>query len=372
MAKEDDVSLRVGIISAAWGVQAHLPAWRAVPGVEVVGICTAHRETAEAAATEHGIAMPFWDASEMSRHPDIDVIDVGTRPSYRREMCLAALGAGKHVYNGIPFAADIEAARELRDAAAEAGTVTAVDAYSEHFGVFRFAEELLAEGTLGTVQSVVGRLELSLFAQPLSNFPYNWFHDATFGASALRNLGSHLLHLMVFLVGPVAEVAGAPAQFLGRWDFTDAPGGLDVDVADTAVASLRFERGPLGMLSVAWAGAAAPGFHLELAGERGRLVMTAPMMPAGESTVFLGRVGGALEPVSVPQRLQGTEGVDMPSAWPGDPRGAMARSFWLMTKAIAGEDEARPDFARSYHVQSVIEAVHRSGEGAGWVRPHEL
>jgi predicted dehydrogenase len=362
----------VGIVSAAWGAQAHLPAWRAVPGVEVVGICTAHRETAEAAATQHGVAMPFWDAETMACHPDIDLVDVGTRPSYRRDMCIAALAAGKHVYNGIPFAAEIDAARALRVAAAEADTVTAVDAYSEHFGVFRFAEELLAEGTLGTVQSVIGRLELSLFAQPTSTFPYNWFHDASFGASALRNLGSHLLHLMVYLLGPVAEAAGTPAQYLDRWAFTDAEGGLDVNVADTAVASLRFERGPIGALTAAWAGAAAPGFHLELAGDRGRLVMTAPMMPSGESTVLLGRAGGALEPVEVPDRLTRTEGVDLPSAWPGDPRGAMARSFWLMTQAIAGHGEARPDFERSYHVQSVIEAIYRSGEGAGWVRPADL
>jgi predicted dehydrogenase len=366
------MTLRVGIISAAWGAQAHLPAWRAVPGVEVVGICTAHRETAEAAATQHDVAMPFWDAAEMGRHPDIDVVDVGTRPSYRRDMCLAALGAGKHVYDGIPFAADLDAARDLRDAADAAGTVAVVDAYSEHFGPFRFAEELLAEGTLGTVQSVVARLELSLFDLPTSAFPYNWFHDATFGASALRNLGSHLLHLLVYLLGPVAEAAGTATRFVDRWDFVDTDGGLDVEVADTAVAALRFESGPIGALTAAWAGAAGPGFHLELAGNRGRLVLSAPMMPSGESTVLLGRAGGALEPVEVPERLTTTEGIELPSAWPGDPRGAMARSFWLMTRAIDGEDTARPDFGRGYHVQSVIEAVYRSGEGAGWVRPADL
>jgi predicted dehydrogenase len=366
------MTLRVGIISAAWGVQAHLPAWRAVPGVEVVGICTAHRETAEAAAAENAIALPFWDAQEMALHPDIDLVDAGTRPSYRRDMCLAALGAGKHVYNGIPFAADLDAARALRDAAASAGTVAVVDAYSEHSGPFRFAEELVAEGTLGTLQSMTGRLELSLFAQPTSTFPYNWFHDASFGASALRNLGSHLLHLMVYLAGPVAAVAGTPAQYLQRWDFVDAPGGLEVEVADTAVAALRFESGAIGSLSVSWAGAAAPGFHLEMGGERGRIVLQAPMMPSGESTVMVGRAGGALEEVAVPERLTTTEGVDMPSEWPGDPRGAMARSFRLMAGAIAGDGEGRPDFARAYHVQSVIESIYRSGEGAGWVRPSDL
>lgn len=366
------MTLRVGIISAAWGAQAHLPAWRAVPGVEVVGICTAHQETAQKAAAEHGLPMPFWDAQQMAEHPDLDVIDVGTRPSYRRDMCLAALRNGKHVYTGIPFAADLDAAKQLRDAAAAAGTVAAVDAYSEHLGPFRFAEEILADGTLGQVQTVVGRLELSLFAQPTSAFPYNWFHDASFGASALRNLGSHVLHLMVRLVGPVAEVAGTPARYLDRWDFVDAPGGLDVGVADVGVAAVRFESGPVGTLSTAWAGAVAPGFLLEIAGDRGRLVIDGAMMPAAESTVRLGRAGGALEEVQVPERLTGTDGVDMPAAYPGDPRGAMARSFWLMTEAIAGNAEARPDFARGYHVQSVIEAIYESAAGAGWVRPADL
>jgi predicted dehydrogenase len=366
------VTLRVGIVSAAWGAQAHLPAWRAVPGVEVVGICTAHRETAERAATEHSIPLAFWDAEEMAAHSDVDLIDAGTRPSYRRDMCLAGLRNGKHVYNAVPFAADLDAAKELRDAAAAAGTITAVDAYSEHLGPFRFAEEILSEGTLGNVQTVVGRLELSLFAQPVSNFPYNWFHDATFGASALRNLGSHLLHLMVRLVGPVAQVAGTPAQFVSRWDFVDAPGGLDVGVADVGVAAVRFESGPVGTLSTAWAGAAAPGFLLEVAGDRGRLVIDAPMMPAAESIVRIGRAGGGLEEVAVPERLTATEGIDMPIAWPGDPRSGMARSFWLMTKAIAGEAEARPDFRRGYDVQAVIEGIHQSANGAGWVHPADL
>jgi predicted dehydrogenase len=287
-------------------------------------------------------------------------------------MCLGALAAGKHVYTGIPFAVDLGAARALRDAATAAGTIAVVDAYSEHFGVFRLAEEVLADGTLGVVQSVVGRLELSLFAQPTSAFPYNWFHDASFGASALNNLGSHLLHLLVRLVGPVAEAAGTSTQYLDRWDFVDGPGGLDVEVADTAVAALRFESGPVGMLTAAWAGAAAPGFHLEIAGDRGRLVLQAPMMPSGESTFLLGRAGGALEEVVVPDRLLTTEGIDLPSVWPGDPRGAMARSFWLMTKAIAGESEAHPDFGRGYHVQSVVESIIRSGAGDGWVRPADL
>lgn len=367
------MTLRVGIISAAWGTQAHLPAWRTVPGVEVVGVCTAHRETAEAAAEQHGIPLAFWDAQEMAAHPDIDLVDVGTRPSYRRDMCLGALRHRKHVYNAIPFSADLDAAKALRDAAAEAGTITALDAYSEHQAPFRFAEEILADGTLGEVQTVLARLEMSLFATPSKAFPYNWFHDASFGASTIRNLGSHLLHLLVRLLGPVAEVAGTPAQFVKRWDFVDAPGeGLDVEVPDVGMAALRFASGPVGTMSTAWAAADGPGTRLELAGDKGRLVISSAMMPAAERTVLLG-TGSGLREVEVPQRLFHTDGLpELASSWPGDPIPAMARSFHLMARAVEGEGEARPDFARGYHVQSTIEAIHRSAAGGGWVDPASL
>src|SRR4051794_7829999 len=65
-------TLRVGIISANWGVAAHLPAWRAHPDIEVAGICTAHQETAEAAAAANHIPRAFWDYRRMSQDPDID------------------------------------------------------------------------------------------------------------------------------------------------------------------------------------------------------------------------------------------------------------------------------------------------------------
>ena len=87
--------LKVGIISANWGAYAHLPAWRAIEGVEVTAICTSRQETAEAAAAATSIPRAFWDAEAMAADPDIDIIDVGTRPNLRHAMVLAALRNGK-------------------------------------------------------------------------------------------------------------------------------------------------------------------------------------------------------------------------------------------------------------------------------------
>ena len=57
------MTIRVGLFGAAWGAFAHLPAWRAIPGVEVVAVCTSRQETAEAAAAWQDMAQGLnqWD-----------------------------------------------------------------------------------------------------------------------------------------------------------------------------------------------------------------------------------------------------------------------------------------------------------------------
>ena len=61
-----------------------------VPGVEVTAICTSREETAHAAAARHSIARPFWDAVVMCADPQIDIVDLGTRPSVRLPMVPAS------------------------------------------------------------------------------------------------------------------------------------------------------------------------------------------------------------------------------------------------------------------------------------------
>jgi len=191
------MTLRVGIISANWGAFAHLPAWRAVPGVEVVGICTSRQETAEAAAKKFGVERPFWDAQKMVADPDIDIVDCGTRPNIRHAMVLAALRNGKHVYNGIPFAASLDQARQLRDAARASGKVAITDAYSQWLPAHRMAKEMMQEGLLGKPFAAHCFFNLSLFNKPHRLFPYNWFSQGGLGVSAMRNLGSHALNMIV-------------------------------------------------------------------------------------------------------------------------------------------------------------------------------
>ena len=150
--------------------------------VEVVGICTAHQDTAEAAAAANNIPRAFWDYRQMARDPEIDIVDVGTQPDLRYDMCLSALKAGRHVYMGVPFADSMEHARALHDAYVRSGKVAAIDAYPV-LPPIAFAKELIEEGAVGELFSLTCTVQMSLFNWQLSTFGYNWFSKREAGRS---------------------------------------------------------------------------------------------------------------------------------------------------------------------------------------------
>jgi predicted dehydrogenase len=365
--------LRVGIISANWGAVAHLPAWRAVPGIEVVGICTSRRETAEAAAKKFGIERPFWDAEAMAADRDIDIVDCGTRPSVRHSMVLAALRNGKHVYNGIPFAADLERARELRDAWIVSGKVAIVDAFSQWLPAHRLAKEMLDDGFLGQPFAGTCMLNLGLFNQPNPRFPYNWFWQAGLGVSALRNLGSHALHMLVYLFGEIEELVAHDGQLLKEWHFRDGS-VLKPETNDFANLLLRFKNGMVVQLQVSWSAPLTPGWSLEAFGSRGRFVARAPTFPTSRDTALhAGALDGTgMEKIEIPERLLKTREVAIDDTVEPNASHPMALSMNRMAQVIRGAGQASPDFAQAWTVERVLEAARRSAQERRWVGSGEI
>lgn len=365
-------TLKVGIISANWGAFAHLPGWRAIPGVEVVGICTSRRETAEAAAERFRIDRPFWDADAMAADPDIDIVDCGTRPSIRHSMVLAALRNGKHVYNGIPFAADFARARQLRDAWKSSGSVAVVDAFSQWLPAHRLAKEMIDEGFLGQPFGGTCIFDISLFNQLNPQFPYNWFWQGGLGVSALRNLGSHALHMLNFLFGPIEELVADERQLLTEWRFPDGK-IIKPETYDFANLLLRFQSGLSLQLQVSWNATLTPGWTLEAFGSRGRFVARAPTFPTSrDTTLHAGALGGRFEQLAIPERLLKTPEVGLDSECEPNASHPMALSMNRMVEAIRGNGAPAPDFAQAFEVERALEAARISSEQKRWVRLDEI
>jgi len=376
-----DRRLNVAIVSGGWGVVAHLPAWRLLANkVQVVGIMTSREETATAAARAHEIPRAYWDIDALCADPDIDIVDVGTQPRIRQALVAAVLAAGKHCYSGMPFATDTAWSRRLLDAQQAAGVVGAVDATIQAVPAVARMKELIDEGAIGDIWFAQTRFNQQLFNQPPAGWPYKWFAEERSGASALRNLGAHALHVLVHMLGPVHEAIGQNQRFLDRWTFADGD-VIEPATPDTAMALLKFRSGALASLTTSWVAADAAGWSLEVHGSRGRLLAEGTAFPTAQGTrLYQGDVGSGYVPVGhwveVPERLRTLPGSLLDPDWPDKDQAArratgpqdlvMGRLFRAMIGAIETGAQAQPGFAQAHHVQHVVDAIIRSDGSRSW------
>ena len=364
----DDRPLRVGIVSAAWGGFAHLPAWRAIPGIEVTAICTSRQETAEAAAARLGLPRAFWDAQAMCADPEIDIVDLGTRPNSRQPMVLAALAAGKHVYNSSPHAADWAGAKAIDAAWRGSASVGVVDAFSEWIPAHRQMRAMIADNYLGAPLGGTCHFNISLFNAPNKRFPYNWFAEAGQGVSAVRNNGSHALYMLLHLFGPIAELVADDSQILKQWLFPDGD-SITPATTDFANVILRFESGLVMQMQISWSMPLHDGWLVDVFGTEGRLVASCPTFPtARDCTLSGGKLGGSLEPIEIADAYRHVPGIGLD--WQSEPQPSfpMALSMHAMIEAIRGGPRPSPDFAQALEVERIQEAIRLSSAGRRWIR----
>lgn len=366
--------VKVGIVSANWGAFAHLPAWRALPDVEVVGICTSRLETAEKAAAQFGISRPFWSVEAMAADPEIDIIDVGTRPVLRDQMVLDCFKHRKHVYAGIPQASGFEGARAMHRAWGDSGSVAIVDAYAQWLPAHQQAKEMIDAGYLGRPLGGTCTFSMSLFNQLKPEFPYNWFSQGGQGVSAGRNLGSHALHTLVSLFGNVAEVVALERRLLEEWRSADGQTVLAPENTDFADALLRFENGMTLQLQVSWNTPVGPGWQLDVFGTAGRMLVQGGQFPTPRGTTLqAGKVGEtALSPVEIAPRFFADPRIAIDADAPMPPAYPMALAMQSMIDEIEGRGKARPGFDQAWQVECVLEAIRRSTAERRWVAIDEL
>jgi predicted dehydrogenase len=375
--------LKIGVIGANWTGTFHTPAWRLLPGVEVDAICTTSEQTARAAAARLGIARPFWSVEEMLADPALDIIDVGTQPATRVDFVLAALEAGKHVYNCIPFALTEEQGFRQRDLARAKNRVGVVDAQWRWTPAIRRLGEIVREGGLGEFFTASLHLYLPLWEHDGLrytecvwsdvNAPYRWLADRRSGASAWHNFGTHALLNLMFLFGEIEEVIGLTETFVDELVLPDGS-TLRPDTADFGQALVRFRNGGVANINVSWAMPDAPGYRLEVCGSRARALAedngfcdTTTKLYVGSTArpAQRGARNGAI--VDLPARLFEIEGTQFSKDNSPQFLVPLTALFADMVRCIRnGESKGSPSFAEAAHAHSAMLAVVRSMESRRW------
>src|SRR5262245_43564776 len=95
MAGED---IRVGLIGAGGNVRnRHLPGFRKVKEVKIVGVVNRSRESSQRVAEQFDIPRVYDTWRDLLADDEINAVCIGTWPYMHRPVTLAALERGKHV-----------------------------------------------------------------------------------------------------------------------------------------------------------------------------------------------------------------------------------------------------------------------------------
>jgi UDP-N-acetyl-2-amino-2-deoxyglucuronate dehydrogenase len=228
---------RVALVGCGKVAQVHVAAQRSLPQAELVAACDALPARADAFAAEHGIR-PFSDVSTMFREVKPHAVIIGTPHPMHAEPAIRAAEAGVHVLVEKPLAASVADCDAMLAAAKKSGVTLGVISQRRFCPAVRRMKDAIDAGKLGTPA-------LGVF------IGYNW-RDAAYyrsdpwrgkwdteGGGVLVNQSPHQLDILLWLMGPMADVSG-------YWANVNHP---TVEVDDTAVAAIRFRNGGLGSIA---------------------------------------------------------------------------------------------------------------------------
>lgn len=268
------MELKVGIIgvntSGGWAAEAHIPAVQAVDGLHLTAVAAGSQVAADEAAQAFGLAKAYGNGLALIADPDIDVVTVATRVPGHRDLLLAALAAGKHVYSEWPLGAGSHQAREIADAARSAGVRHAIGLQLRESHAVRMAQDIVASGALGPTLSVSVSSTTAGFGPDVPP-QFTYLEDPLTFANMVTIQGAHTVDLLIALAGPLASMSslgsrqfpriavGAPCQPRARITF------------DHLLMQGRHATGAPFALEVAGGRTGGTPFHLDLVGEKGHL-----------------------------------------------------------------------------------------------------
>ena len=223
---------------------------------------------ASKASEELSISEYTGDWKELVHDSSIDVINITSPNAFHKEMSLAAIKAGKHVYCEKPLSSTVIQSKEMTNAAMAAKIKTQVGFNYICNPLFVKARQMINNGELGKIRGFRG-IHAEDYMASLES-PFTWRHDPV-GGGALADLGSHIIATAEFLLGPISEVLGNCVTSIDKR--TDVFGNSHKVVTDDITrAFLKFENGVSGSIEANWVAMGRKMQHdFEIFGSKGAL-----------------------------------------------------------------------------------------------------
>ena len=214
--------------------------------IEIVACADLVPERARAKAAEFGIPRACT-VEELLADPEIEIVLNLTIPIAHAEVALAALEAGKCVYNEKPLAITRADGRKMLDLAKSKGLLVGGAPDTFMGGGLQTCRKLIADGAIGE--------PVAVSAFMLCHGHESWHPDPEFyykvGGGPMFDMGPYYVTALVSLIGPIRRVTGSARITFPERTITSQPKNgtkINVDVPTHVAGVMDFANGAVGTL----------------------------------------------------------------------------------------------------------------------------
>ncbi len=209
-------TIRWGILGTGWIAEMFVTDLKAV-GLTVAAVGSRTQKSADAFAARFDIPRAHGSYEALAADPEVDVIYVATPHPMHAENALLAIANGKHVLVEKAFTLNAAEAARVAEAAADAGVAVMEAMWTRFLPHMVRIREIIAEGTLGDVRTVIAEHD-----QKLPSDPAHRINNPELG-------GGGLLDLAIYPVSFAIDILGIPTRVLASATMSDT--GVDRQTA---------------------------------------------------------------------------------------------------------------------------------------------
>ena len=227
------------IVGCGMIARFHCKAIADIPGARVAALVGRTRASAEKLANELGLSglLCTDDLGEALQNPGVDALIVTTPSGVHMESAVLAARAGKHVVVEKPLEVTADRCDAIIEACDKAGVLLCTIFPSRFGDANRELKSAIDAGRFGRL--TLGETTVKWWRSQQYYDEGGWKGtQALDGGGALMNQAIHNVDLLLWMMGPVESVAA----------FTGTLAHDRIEVEDTAVASVRFKNGALGVI----------------------------------------------------------------------------------------------------------------------------
>jgi len=340
----------VGVIGCGNISGAYMRMLGTLPTVQIVACADLRREAAAAMAQQWQIPQVLG-VDELLAVPEIEIVLDLTIPAAHGEVALAALAAGKSVYNEKPLALTRSEGRQMLALATEKGLRVGGAPDTFLGGGLQTCRELIDAGAIGT--------PVAATAFMMSRGHEHWHPNPAFyyqkGGGPMFDMGPYYLTALVSLLGPVARVSGATRITRPQRTITSKPlygQVVDVEVPTHVAGLLDFAAGPIGTLITTFDVQASTLPWIEIYGTAGTLAAPDPNTFGGPVRLRLAGENEWREIPVIRPYVENSRGLGLAD----------------MAEAMRTGRPHRANGDLAYHVLDIMHAIHDASNGGQHVR----